>query len=76
LKNTPLDIARKKEEKWERVEFFTQSFLLLGLLKMNMIGTNVFNFWSIRVYNHQAFTYKYVHVGGTMHFDRSSLFFG
>jgi hypothetical protein len=45
-------IARKIEEKWERVEFFTQSFLLLGLLKMNMIGTNVFNFWSIRVYDH------------------------
>jgi hypothetical protein len=21
---------------------------------MNMIGTNVFNFWSIRVYDHQA----------------------
>jgi len=54
LKNTTLGIARKTEEKWERVEFFTQSFLLLGLLKMNMIATNVFYFWSVRVYDHQA----------------------
>jgi hypothetical protein len=28
-----MDIARKTEEKWERVEFFTQSFLLLGFVE-------------------------------------------
>jgi hypothetical protein len=33
LKNTPLDIARKTEEKWERVEFFTQSFFVIRVVE-------------------------------------------